>query len=122
VTQSQEVNILTCNTAHEVWKNLEVANRSQGSRTMLAYGRKLYHTTAGERDNIIEHLDKLKKYRQQINFAASGDKQLEISDSSFIRSSHNRCLRRGTRLRAITSFRRHGIWTIILEWSAPNNS
>jgi hypothetical protein len=83
VTQSQEVNILTCNTAHEVWKNLEVANRSQGSRTMLAYGRKLCHTTAGERDNIIEHLDKLKKYRQQINFAASGDKQLEISDSSF---------------------------------------
>jgi hypothetical protein len=83
VTQSQKVNTLMCKNAHEVWKNLEDANRAQESKTLLAYKRSLCHTTAGERDNIIEHLDKLKKYRQRINFVALCYKRFEICDSSF---------------------------------------
>jgi hypothetical protein len=81
VTQSQRLNISMCNNAHEMWKNLEDANSSQESKTLLAHKRRLCHTIAGERDNIIEHLDKLKKYR--MNLAALGYKRLQICDSSF---------------------------------------
>jgi hypothetical protein len=83
VTPSQKLNTLMCKSAHEVWRNLEGVNRAQESRTLLGHKRKLCHTTAGERDNIVEHLNKLKKYRQQMNFAASGYKRLEICDSDF---------------------------------------
>jgi hypothetical protein len=83
VTQSQISNTSMGNNAHEMWKNLEDANRSQESKTLLAYKRKLCHTTAEERDNIIEHLDKLKKYRQQMNFVAFCYKRFKICDSSF---------------------------------------
>ena len=80
VTQSQKVNTLLCNNAHEVWAKLEDANVSQAFNTIIAYRRKLFHTTVGERDNIIEHLKKLKKYRQQVDFVAFCDEQLKISD------------------------------------------
>ena len=83
VSQSQRSNTSMCNNAHEMWKNLEDANRSQESKTLLAYKRKLRHTTAGERDNIIEHLDKLKKHRQQMNFVALCYKRFKICDTSF---------------------------------------
>src|SRR5229473_724854 len=83
VTWSQIEPILACDHAHEAWKELEAANRYQGLKTMLADSRKLYHTTAEEGDNIIEHLDKLKRYRQETNVAAMGDKRFKISDFSF---------------------------------------
>jgi hypothetical protein len=83
VTQSQKSNTSMCKNAHEVWKDLEGANRSQESRTLLGNKRKLCHTTAGERDNIVEHLDKLKKYRQQMNFAAMDYTRFGICDSDF---------------------------------------
>jgi gag-polypeptide of LTR copia-type len=83
VTQSQKENTLMCKNAHKVWAKLEVANRSQASSTIRAYRRKFIHTTAGERDNIIEHLDKLKKYRQQVNYVALYDERLKISDDFF---------------------------------------
>jgi len=60
-----------------MWKRLE------DFKTMLAQRRKLCRTTAKEGDNIVGHLDKLKKYRDRINFAAVGDKRFEISDSFF---------------------------------------
>ena len=86
VTRSQkEKNTLNCKSAHEVWANLEAANSYQVSETYSAYGRELFHTTAGERDNIIEHLDKLKEYRQQANFAALCNERLNIPDDIFIR-------------------------------------
>jgi hypothetical protein len=85
VTRSQKTNTLMCNSAHEVWTNLEIANSYQASETLLAYGRKLFHTTAGERDNIIEHLDMLKKYRQQTNSAALCNERLKITDDFFNR-------------------------------------
>jgi hypothetical protein len=83
VTKSQKVNTSMCNNAHEVWAKLEGANRSQASNTILTYRRQLFHTTAGERDNIIEHLNKLKKYREQVDFAAFCDEQLKVSDHTF---------------------------------------
>jgi LTR polyprotein gag-polypeptide-like protein len=76
-------NILACDHAHEAWMELEVANRYQGFKTMLAARRKLCHTTAEEGDNIIEHLDKLDRYHRETNVAAMGDKRFEISDFSF---------------------------------------
>lgn len=72
-----------CNNAREVWAKLEVANRSQTSNTILAYRRKLFHTTAGEGDNIIEHLDKLKQYRQQVHFVALYNERLKVPDNYF---------------------------------------
>jgi hypothetical protein len=72
-----------CNNAHEVWAKLEAANRSQACNTILAYRRRLFHTTAGEGDNIIEHLDKLKKYRQEVHFVALYNGRLKISDDYF---------------------------------------
>jgi gag-polypeptide of LTR copia-type len=83
VTQSQKVNTLMCNSAYEVWAKLEDANRFQAFKTIFGYRLKLFHTTAGERDNIIEHLDNLKKYRQQVNYAALYDEGLKISDLYF---------------------------------------
>ena len=83
VTQSQKENTLKCNNAHEVWAKLELANKSQTFNTILAYKRNLFHTTAGERDNIIEHLDKLRKYREQVNFVALYDERRKISDDDF---------------------------------------
>jgi hypothetical protein len=74
-----------CNSAHEVWANLEAANSYQASEALFAYGRELFHTTAGERDNIIEHLDTLKKYRQQTNSVALYNERLEITDDIFNR-------------------------------------
>jgi hypothetical protein len=50
---------------------------------MLAQRRKLCRTIAGEGDNIVGHLDKLKQYRDRINFAGIGGKLFEISDSFF---------------------------------------
>ena len=46
VTRSQKKNTLMCNSAHEVWANLEVANRAQAFETLFAYRRELCHTTA----------------------------------------------------------------------------
>lgn len=83
VTRSQKENTLMCHSAREVWTNLEIANRSQASENLFAYGRELFHTTAGERDNIIEHLDKLKNYRLKTNFAALSDERLKIPDPCF---------------------------------------
>jgi hypothetical protein len=83
VTQSQKVNTSMCNNAYEVWAKLEDANGSQASNTILAYRRRLFHTTAGERDNIIEHLNKLKKYRQQVDYAAFRDEGFKIPDLTF---------------------------------------
>jgi hypothetical protein len=83
VTQSQKENTLMCNNAHEVWAKLEVANRSQASNTILAHQRKLFHTIAGERDDIIEHLVKLKKYRQQVHFVTLYNEKFNISDNHF---------------------------------------
>jgi len=83
VTQSQKMNTSMCNNAREVWNRLEDVNRSQVCKTIFGYKRKLCHTTAGERDNIIEHLDKLKKYRQQVDFAASYNEGFKTSDTSF---------------------------------------
>jgi hypothetical protein len=83
VTESQKRDILMCNSAHEVWTNLEIHNNSQASETLFAYRRKLCHTTTRERDDIVEHLVKLKKYRLEVNFAALYDERLGISDDSF---------------------------------------
>lgn len=83
VTQSQRWNILMCTTAHEMWKNLEIANSSQESKALLARRRRLCHTTAGEGDNIIEHLEKLKKYRMNLTALGYTGKRLQICDSSF---------------------------------------
>jgi hypothetical protein len=83
VSPSEYTNIPMCDNAHEMWENLECAHRSQGFRTLFAYRRRLCQTVAGENDNVVEHLDKLKKYRQQMNFAALCNKRFAISDSSF---------------------------------------
>jgi hypothetical protein len=78
-----------CNSAHEVWANLEDANRAQASKIIFAYRRKLFHTTAGERDNIIEHLKKLKKYHQQVNFCGLLRRATE-GIRSYLQSDHRR--------------------------------
>jgi gag-polypeptide of LTR copia-type len=83
VTPSEQVHILGCDSAHEMWKNLVDVHRSRGFKTMLAQRRKLCLTIAGEGDNIVGHLDKLKQYRDRINFAGIGGKLFEISDSFF---------------------------------------
>ena len=83
MTRPQRKKTWMCDNAHEEWAILEVANRSQASGTSFAYMRKLFHTTTGERDNIIEHLGELKKYRLQTNFAALSDERLKISDGLF---------------------------------------
>jgi hypothetical protein len=87
VTASEQVHILGCDSAHEMWKNLEDVHgsRSHGFSTMLAQRRKLHCTTAKEGDNIVEHLDKLKQSRDRFNFAAIGGESFEISDSSFVK-------------------------------------
>ena len=83
VTKSQRNNFSMCDNAHEMWANLEIDNSSQASKTLFACRRKLFHTTAGERDNIVEHLDKLNKYRLESNSAALYDERLEVSDDYF---------------------------------------
>ena len=86
VTPSEQVHILGCDSAHEMWKNLEDVHGSRSHRisTVLAQRRKFCCTTAKEGDNIAGHLDKLKQYRDQINFAAIGGETFEISYSFFI--------------------------------------
>ena len=87
VTPREQVRILGCDSAHEMWNNLEDAHESQGSKRykpIFAQWRKLFGITAKEGDNIVEHLDKLKQCRHRINFEALGGKQYEISDTFFI--------------------------------------
>lgn len=86
VTSAEDMGILGCESAHKMWKNLEEAYKSEGFKTILAKRRKLCHTTAREGDDIVEHLDKLKQYRNQINFAAIGDEGFKISDFDFNRT------------------------------------
>jgi hypothetical protein len=86
VTPPEQVHILGCDSAHEMWKNLENVHgsRSHGFLTMLAQWRKFCCTDAKEGDNIVKHLDKLKQYRDRINFAGTGGELFEIDDSFFI--------------------------------------
>jgi hypothetical protein len=87
VTLPEQVKIMECRSAHEMWKSLEIYHGSQGpmgsKTTPAAQWRKLFSITAEEGDNIIKHLDKLKQCRDQITFDALGGKRFEISDSLF---------------------------------------
>ena len=85
VTRSEDLNFLGCDSAHEMWKNIAEAHRTMGFKTLVALKNKLCRTTAREGDNIIGHLDKLKQYRNEMNFAAIGSETFKISDSSFNR-------------------------------------
>lgn len=82
---SEEVHYLGCDSAYEMWKNLAEAHRSLEFNTLVALKNKLCRTTAREGDNIVGHLDILKRYRDQVNFAAIGSKTFEIPDSYFNR-------------------------------------
>jgi hypothetical protein len=86
VTPREQVRILGCDSAHEMWKNIEDVHGSQGPKgykTVSAQWRKLFRITVKEGENIVEHLDKLKQCRDRINFEAIGGKRFEISDSFF---------------------------------------
>ena len=81
VTPREQVHILGCNSAREMWINLENVHGSLGRpKTMRAQWRKLFSITAKAGDNIVEHLDKLKQRRDLINFEAIG---IKVSDSLF---------------------------------------
>jgi hypothetical protein len=58
-----------------------VQEESKGHQPIVAIARKLFHTPADDTTNIIEHLDVLKQYWEQINLVANED--LQISDTLF---------------------------------------
>ena len=72
VTPPEQVHILGCDSAHEMWKNLKDVHGS-GFKTVSTQWRKLFRITAGEGDDIVEHLDNLRQC----------GKQFEISDVFF---------------------------------------
>jgi hypothetical protein len=82
ITSSQMVHVIRCATAHDMWSNLEAVNSSAGYRILLRYHYPiLVKTFAEEGDNISEHLNTLKQYRESISLM--GDSDFEVSDGSF---------------------------------------
>jgi hypothetical protein len=77
---SQMVHISQCTTAHEMWRSLVAVHDPKDHHTMISYFRCLFHTTANDGDDIVEHLTKLKLYWDRINL---GDFGLKISEVDF---------------------------------------
>lgn len=77
---SQMVHIGQCTTAHEVWRDLVAVHDPKDYHTMISYFRCLFHTTANDGDDILEHLTKLKLYWDRINL---GDFGIKISEAHF---------------------------------------
>jgi gag-polypeptide of LTR copia-type len=53
-------------TSHVAWKNLEDIYEDKSQETAVAIIRNLWHTIAEEDDDISEHLNTLKKYRERL--------------------------------------------------------
>ena len=61
------VHIQHRSSSHTAWKNLEAIYEDKSQETAVAVIRNLWHTTAGEDDDINKHLTTLKKYWERLN-------------------------------------------------------
>ena len=78
---TQMVHISQSCMAHDSWTNLEVVHDAKSHQTTIGIIQNLYHTSAEEGDNISDHLNKLKRYWEQINLMADDD--FRVSDNQF---------------------------------------
>jgi hypothetical protein len=67
ITEPQMVHASQCTTAHEMWKSLEGVHNNKGHQALIVYLWNFYCLAAKEGDNIIIHLNKMKKGRKCIN-------------------------------------------------------
>jgi len=85
IEDAEMVHVGECDSAHEMWANLEAVHEPRGYQTFIAHMRNLLHTTYeledSEGENISDHLGKLKQYWEQISLF--GDDYFEITDILF---------------------------------------
>jgi len=63
--------------------NLEAVHKPKCREIVTSSIRNLFCTHAEEGDDIIEHLNELERYWEQISLNLTGDEDLEISDRGF---------------------------------------
>jgi len=81
LTDAQMVYMNQCKTALEMWRSLKGIHDNRGHQALVVYIRSLYHLTAEEGNNIINHLNKMKKGHKHINLM--GDACFHIPDITF---------------------------------------
>ena len=86
------VHIIQSLTSQESWSNLEMIRNAKSHQTTIGIIRNLYHTSAKEGNDISDHLNKLKRYWEQINLTADNDfkvlyNQFKVLISSSLLSS-----------------------------------
>ena len=81
IATSQKIHVGYDLTAHEMWCNLEAIHEVTGHTTIINYIRTLFKCNAEEGDDIVEHLNNLKKTWERVNTLAT--QEFTISDLFF---------------------------------------
>jgi len=68
---SQKIHIGYNLTAHEMWCNLKAIHKVTGHTTIINYIHTLFKCNTKEGDNIVEHLNNLKKTWEHVNTLAT---------------------------------------------------
>jgi hypothetical protein len=64
-----------------MWKNLEGVHDNKGHQALVVDMQNLYRLSAEEGNNIIDHLNKMKKGHERVNLI--GDAHFFITDITF---------------------------------------
>jgi hypothetical protein len=81
ITTVQKIHVSQDNTAHEVWRNLEMIHEVTGNTTIITWIWTLFRCIMDEGDDIKGHLNSLKVIWEQINLLSADD--FMISDLLF---------------------------------------
>ena len=81
ITSAQKIHVGQNNTAHEVWRNLEMIHEVTGNTTIITWIQTLFRCVVEEGDNIKGHLSNLKVIWERINLLSADD--FMISDLLF---------------------------------------
>jgi len=70
ISTTEMIHVSQCDTARAMWISLEAVHEAKGLETAIAIGRNLFCVIANDSTNIVEHLNTLKTYWEQMNMAA----------------------------------------------------
>jgi len=73
LSNGQKIHIANCNTAYEMWSNLQAIHQSCGDQTENQLMCKLMEMKAKDGNNIIKHLAKIKQLWDQITLVCTDD-------------------------------------------------